>query len=421
VLPTMPIANVAPPAPRAEPEHSQGAVGDDDAFAHVLQHVQHPPKAARDAQAKTAPDACDARTKPAQASEPRHIAHDAARDAARDAAQDAAHDATALGAPARDAVHERAGDDADDTAVPANALPAEAPAPLPTPGGNVILVPHVAIGGPQAAAPAPAPDDDTAATAVEDRVSPGRATARSATRELRTGPTPGRPAAASPPDATAGEEATAATAPLRATAEQHVSTTGSAGIAPTRAPSFASMLSGESTNQPTALPTAAASPLHDAAAAAATADSKLPHASLRAGIDEPQFGAALGHQVALWVRDGVQEARLQLHPAELGPVTVQIALDGQAAHVEFGAAVAATRDSIEQSLPALAAALRESGFTLAGGGVSSQAGQRDDGDTLRGRGGSSTGDSSRIDGSRESGAVATAPRRWARSLLDVYA
>jgi len=416
VLPTMPIANVAPPAPRAEPAQPQGAPGDDDAFAQVLQHAQHPPKAARESQAKTTPAAGDAKTKPAQASEPRHAAHDAAHDAA----QDAAHDATASSAPARDAAHKRAGDDADDTAVPASALPAEAPTPLPTPGVDVRVVPHAAV-DPQAAARAPAPDDDTAATVVEDRVSPGRATSRGPMRELRTGPTPGRPAAASPPDAAAGEAATGATASLRATAEQHVSTTGSAGIAATRAPSFASVLSGESTNLPTALPTAAASPQHDAAAAASTADSKLPHASLHAGIDEPQFGTALGHQVALWVRDGVQEARLQLHPAELGPVTVQIALDGQAAHVEFGAAVAATRESIEQSLPALAAALRESGFTLAGGGVSSQAGQRGDGDTPRGRGGRPIGDPSRIDGSGESGAAAAAPRRWARSLLDVYA
>ena len=108
-------------------------------------------------------------------------------------------------------------------------------------------------------------------------------------------------------------------------------------------------------------------------AAAVGTVSKLAQATLHAAIDEPGFGAALGSQVSLWVRDGVQEARLQLHPAELGPVIVQIALEGQAAHVDFTAAVAATRESIEQSLPALAAALRESGFTLAGGGVSSNA------------------------------------------------
>jgi flagellar hook-length control protein FliK len=141
-------------------------------------------------------------------------------------------------------------------------------------------------------------------------------------------------------------------------------------------------------------------------------------ATLHAAIDEAGFGDALGGQVALWVREGVQEARLQLHPAELGPVNVQIALDGQLAHVDFVAAVPATRESIEQSLPALAAALRDAGFTLAGGGVSGQ--------------GAHGGRNGQRDGAgREFGTQAVtadddattplAPRRWNRSLVDVYA
>jgi flagellar hook-length control protein FliK len=101
-------------------------------------------------------------------------------------------------------------------------------------------------------------------------------------------------------------------------------------------------------------------------------------------------------------------------------VTVQIALDGQAAHVDFTAAVAATRESIEQSLPALAAALRESGFTLAGGGVSSHAGQGN-GDPRRDRAGAGHGNRSRTDVGADAGPSLSAPRRWVRSLLDVYA
>jgi hypothetical protein len=155
------------------------------------------------------------------------------------------------------------------------------------------------------------------------------------------------------------------------------------------------------------------------ASAGRAADTQLPQATLHAAIDEPGFGAAIGQQVALWVRDGAQEARLQLHPAELGPVTVQIALDGQAAHVDFTAAVAATRESIERSLPALAAALRESGFTLAGGSVSSDARQAAS-DGGRQRSGAGAGGRSQPDGTVEA-ATAPAPRRWTRSLVDVYA
>ena len=69
----------------------------------------------------------------------------------------------------------------------------------------------------------------------------------------------------------------------------------------------------------------------------------------------------------------MQEARLQLHPAELGPIAVQIVLDGVQARVDFRAEVAATRQAIEAGLPELASALREAGLTLAGGGVFQQA------------------------------------------------
>jgi flagellar hook-length control protein FliK len=145
-------------------------------------------------------------------------------------------------------------------------------------------------------------------------------------------------------------------------------------------------------------------------------------AALQAAPDEAAFAPALGTQVALWVKDGVQEARLQLHPAELGPVSVQIALVGQAAHVDFTAAVAATRESIEQSLPALAAALRESGFTLAGGGVFGGSANSGDSGRQRTPDGRGTRGTSALGAEGAGEAVtATTPRRWARSLVDVYA
>jgi flagellar hook-length control protein FliK len=84
------------------------------------------------------------------------------------------------------------------------------------------------------------------------------------------------------------------------------------------------------------------------------------------------FGAELGTQITTFVRDGVQHARLELNPAEMGPVTVQIQLDGQAAQVHLAADNADTRRALEQSMPQLAATLREAGLTLSGGGVFEQ-------------------------------------------------
>ena len=137
---------------------------------------------------------------------------------------------------------------------------------------------------------------------------------------------------------------------------------------------------------------AVATPLHALAAPAAgaareIAASAAPSAALpvpiATALDAPEFAHHLGAQISVLARTGVQRAELRLNPAEMGPVAVQIALDGERAHVDFGADRAATRDVLQASLPALATALREAGFTLAGGGVSARGG----GDAAPGQGG----------------------------------
>jgi len=99
-------------------------------------------------------------------------------------------------------------------------------------------------------------------------------------------------------------------------------------------------------------------------------------AHLAAAVDTPAFAPSLGATLSLLARDGVQHAQLSLHPAELGPVAVQIAVDGTQARIDFHAAHAATRAALEAALPDLAAALRDSGLTLAGGGVFDQSPKR---------------------------------------------
>jgi flagellar hook-length control protein FliK len=92
-------------------------------------------------------------------------------------------------------------------------------------------------------------------------------------------------------------------------------------------------------------------------------------AALPAPLNSPEFAPALGTQIARFARDGIEHARLQLNPAEMGPIAVQVAMDGQQVRVDLVAEIAATRQALEQSLPALAGALRDAGFTLTGGGV----------------------------------------------------
>lgn len=169
-----------------------------------------------------------------------------------------------------------------------------------------------------------------------------------------------------------------------------------------------------------ALPAAPLAPAPRPEAVATGADVRVP-----SHVASPEFAPALGAQVSLLVKDGVQEARLQLNPAELGPVTVQIQVDGSQAQVTFAAEHAFTRERIEESLPMLAGALQESGLTLTGGGVFEQQPRQPQGDgapsSFGGRGGSN-GRSGSEGGDGDTLAAAPRPAaRAARGGVDVYA
>jgi flagellar hook-length control protein FliK len=145
----------------------------------------------------------------------------------------------------------------------------------------------------------------------------------------------------------------------------------------------------------------------------------MAESQIRVPLEHPDFAPALGAQISLFARDGVQTARLQLNPAEMGPITVQISLDGSAARVDFQADLAGTRSVIEASLPALAGALQDAGMTLAGGGVSQQSsGQRQAPEPQPGSTARRTGEG----GGRDAGASAPAPLpARTRGLVDLVA
>jgi flagellar hook-length control protein FliK len=119
----------------------------------------------------------------------------------------------------------------------------------------------------------------------------------------------------------------------------------------------------------------------------------------------------------------VQQAELHLNPADMGPVSVQIVMDGTQARIDFGADMAATRQAIEAGLPELASALRDAGFTLAGGGVSQHSSGRGDagGSGPRDGGSESRGSSRRVPDDTVA-RVGTAARRIVTAGgLDLYA
>ena len=168
--------------------------------------------------------------------------------------------------------------------------------------------------------------------------------------------------------------------------------------------------------QPSGAAVHAASQVVDAPAASAVAS------SLAVPFDDPGFALALGSRLAVLAREGVHRAELQLNPAEMGPISVQIALDGTRVTVDIGAAVAATRERLEASLHELAAALREAGLTLAGGGVHEH---RRDRSTPAQREGDGEGGRSRTAGIGAAGeavaSTAAATHRTLRGVVDLYA
>ncbi len=143
---------------------------------------------------------------------------------------------------------------------------------------------------------------------------------------------------------------------------------------------------------------------------------------VNAAMHSNAFAPELGARVSLLAVDGVQQAELQLNPADMGPVAVQIVVDGNQAQVSFHAAQAETRQALEQSLPDLAAALQNQGLTLSGGGVFQQAQQGSRGsDTESGSNGDSRGSRTNTGGGRVSASTAAAPARRSVGLLDTFA
>ena len=122
------------------------------------------------------------------------------------------------------------------------------------------------------------------------------------------------------------------------------------------------------------LPSSAAMAGHGMASLARASDTPATaSAHLPTPVGDPGFHEALATQVSVFARAGLSKAELHLNPAELGPVSVQITMNGDHARVDFGADRAQTRQAIEAGWAELAASLKDAGFTLSGGGVSEQA------------------------------------------------
>ena len=177
---------------------------------------------------------------------------------------------------------------------------------------------------------------------------------------------------------------------------------------------------------------APADALMDASHGAHPAPPTLPaQATLPMTPQSPTFAPALGHQIEVWMKGGVQHAEVQLNPQDLGPIRVKIEMDGAQTRVQMSADVQSTRDALQQAMPQLSERLGQVGLSLSGGGVSdqpafqqSQAQAQANADAGAGGGRSSGGHGAAGQGGGvEDIAMASAARQQAqrRGLLDMYA
>jgi len=104
--------------------------------------------------------------------------------------------------------------------------------------------------------------------------------------------------------------------------------------------------------------------------------------AVRAAVGSAPFAEEMASKLATLVRAGRQSAELTLHPASLGPIRVDVQLQGLQASIEIHASQPATREALQAALPLLHAQFEQGGLRLASAHI---------GDRMSGDGGTQGG------------------------------
>lgn len=166
---------------------------------------------------------------------------------------------------------------------------------------------------------------------------------------------------------------------------------------------------------------------------AALSPAATPHAPATAALPAPvaagfgqtpssaAWGQALDQQVMLMLNRGAQEARIRLHPQELGQLDIRLSMGGDRVDLNFSVQHAAVAGALQQHLPQLTQMLADQGLTLGQASVAHDQAQS---------GAGSAGQNGRSDGSSGFHAVAADAdsdvshlvyQPAARGLLDIFA
>jgi flagellar hook-length control protein FliK len=138
-------------------------------------------------------------------------------------------------------------------------------------------------------------------------------------------------------------------------------------------------------------------------------------------VGHPGFADRFAGEIGTLALRGIEQAEIVLNPRELGPVRIELSLNGEAARIAFSAAQPETRHAIEQTLPVLKDLLANHGLMLSDTSVSDgRAGQGTAGGSAFGRPPAPPAASAGPGGTTSPGTIV--PRSVGlRGLVDLYA
>jgi flagellar hook-length control protein FliK len=162
-----------------------------------------------------------------------------------------------------------------------------------------------------------------------------------------------------------------------------------------RLPSAASLTDGGTLQGP------AADSLFARTLSGAGAATALPSGQVAVTMGHPGWGRAVGEQVMWFVSQNIRSASLRLNPQHLGPMELQVQMDGDKASIAFSSQHAMVRDALESSLPRLREMFSANGLDLVNVNVSQQQDSGTNGGTFsspHSNGGASQALSESVDG-----------------------
>jgi len=140
-----------------------------------------------------------------------------------------------------------------------------------------------------------------------------------------------------------------------------------------------------------------------------------PRMTVTVPVSSPAWGDAFSDRMALALQNRQPVAELHLNPPNLGPVEIQVSMNGDQASLSFFSPHAPVREAIQSAMPRLTEALAESGVSLGNVFVGAQS-QQDHNPRDDARGGSRARD----DRAESVSAVASpAVTRWSGSVASL--